>query len=61
MANRTDQIGFLSLPAELRLLVYSHISPLENHLSYDAGLFLSCNLVFAELAEEMLKNPRSYL
>ena len=61
MANRTDQVGFLHLPVELRLLVYSHISPLRNHLTYDAGLFLSCKLVYAEVSEETLKDLHAYL
>ncbi|KAL5386418.1 hypothetical protein DPSP01_004143 [Paraphaeosphaeria sporulosa] len=54
---------FLDLVAEIRVMVYSHISPpLTDHLDFAMkGLMLSYNRIKAEMEDAMVENMNKYL
>ncbi|KAF2649136.1 hypothetical protein K491DRAFT_684104 [Lophiostoma macrostomum CBS 122681] len=56
-----QQIGFLSLPLELRFMVYEHISPVNAPVSAYQGLLLSCMTVYSEASAEIVRNARAFL
>jgi hypothetical protein len=59
----SSQTSFQDLPAELRLMVYSNISPpLTSHLAFALkGLMMSCTTIKAEMEHAVVCNMIKYL
>lgn len=59
----SSRTGFQDLPAEMRLEVYSNISPpLTEHLAVATkGLMLSCQQVHAEMEDAIVRKMNKYL
>ncbi|KAF2727425.1 hypothetical protein EJ04DRAFT_582043 [Polyplosphaeria fusca] len=53
--------SLLTLPTEIRLVIYKYTSPLIGTFSKFQGLFLSCKIIYSEARVEVLKQFISHL